>query len=114
MEPRPDTLFGTTTKIQTGCGSLYVTINKNGSKPIEVMAHLGHTGGCSACQNEALTRSITLGLRYGVPVDELTDQLRGIQCPNPNLWPKESRTLSCPDAIARVLKEFADALQRDS
>lgn len=89
----------------TGCGNLYITVNWNGSKnPIEVFAYLGKNGGCTRCQNEALTRAITVGLKYGVPIREYIDELRGIQCSNPNMWPKADRTLSCPDAIAKAVE----------
>ncbi len=104
--PRPKTLTGVTVKKVTGCGNLYVTINSNG-KPLELFASLGKNGGCTRCQNEALTRAISLGLRYGVPAQEFIDQLSGIQCPNANMWPEDARTLSCPDAIARALQEFS-------
>jgi len=104
-EARPKKLEGVTVRKITGCGDLYITINSNG-RPLEVFAFLGKNGGCTRCQNEALTRAITLGLRYGVPVEEFIEQLKGLQCPNANLWPESERTLSCPDAIARALEEF--------
>jgi ribonucleoside-diphosphate reductase alpha chain len=102
---RPKTLSGITVRQTTGCGHLYITINSNG-KPLELFASLGKNGGCTRCQNEALTRAISLGLRYGVPVKEFIEQLQGIQCPNANMWPESERTLSCPDAIARALQEY--------
>jgi len=105
---RPEELRGTTTRIKTECGNLYVIVSINGDKPYEVFAHLGKAGGCSNCQNEALTRAITLGLRYGIPVKEFVGELEGIQCPNPTLWPKGERVLSCPDGIAKVLKGYCD------
>lgn len=108
MEPRPAILLGKTKKVKTGCGSLYVTVNRNGKGPVEVLARLGHSGGCSACQNEALTRSITLGLKHGVPASEFVRQLRGTQCPSPHLGPKEEKVLSCPDGIAKVIQESVD------
>ena len=89
----------------TGCGNLYVTVNSDG-KPLEVFATLGKNGGCTKCQNEALTRAISVGLRYGVPIQEYIDELKGIQCYNANMWPEEHRTLSCPDAVARALEEL--------
>jgi ribonucleoside-diphosphate reductase alpha chain len=105
---RPKVLTGQTIRQMTGCGNLYVTINGNGL-PTEVFATLGKNGGCSRCQNEALTRAISIGLRYGVPIQEYIDQLRGIQCPSPNLWPEGERVLSCPDAIARVLMRYIES-----
>ena len=107
---RPKELRGTTTKVQTGCGNLYVTVNVNGDKPLEVFAHLGKAGGCSNCQNEALTRVITLGLKYGIPVEEFVEELKGLHCPNPNMWPEGERVLSCADGIAKVLGGGLDGI----
>jgi len=103
---RPKILNGTTEKLKTGCGSLYVTICLNGDKPIEVFAKLGKAGGCSSCQNEALTRAITLGLKHGVSVRDFIDELKGLRCPNPNMIPKEDVCLSCADGIARALQMY--------
>jgi len=104
---RPKVTTGSTIRKVTGCGKLYVTINRdnNGRNPIEVLARLGKAGGCTHCQNEALTRAITMGLKYGAPAQEFVDELIGLQCPSPNMWPEAERTLSCPDAIAQALKE---------
>jgi ribonucleoside-diphosphate reductase alpha chain len=106
VRPRPKSLEGKTVKLTTGCGSIYVTVNFiDGDIPFEVFAKLGKTGGCPACQTEALTRSISIGLRTGVPLEEYYDHLKDIQCISPTV--SEGETVrSCPDAIAKVLKEF--------
>lgn len=97
---RPKNLLGSTVRVETGCGNLYITVNHEDGKGIfEVFATLGKAGGCATVQNEALTRSITLGLRFGIPVSEFVRQLKGIRCPSPNL-----ETLSCADAIAKALE----------
>jgi len=104
---RPRVLQSTTEKIGTGCGNLYITIGHNeDNKPIEVFATLGKAGGCSQCQNEALTRAITLGLRSGIPVESYIKELKGLECPSKKMWPENERVLSCPDGIARALEAF--------
>lgn len=108
---RPAVLRGSTTKVKTGCGNLYVVVNTNGDRPLEVFSYLGKAGGCSNCQNGALTRSITLGLRYGVPAEQICKSLEGLRCPNPSLWPREGRVLSCADGIAKVLKREIERLK---
>ncbi len=103
-KPRPKCVEGTTTRIETGCGHLYVTVNKLDSEAFEVFASLGKTGGCEMAQSEAVTRMISTGLRYGVPVREYIKQLLNISCPKP-AFNGEGKVQSCPDAIAKVLMQ---------
>ncbi len=103
---RPRVLGGLTVKVPTVCGSMYVQMNWYRGKLFEVFATLGHGGGCASSQSEGITRSVTLGLRCGVPYDDYAKQLQGIRCPSPMPFPKERAILSCPDAIGKVIKEF--------
>lgn len=102
--PRPIVTNGTTTKVATGCGNLYITINvDDGSMPFEVFIQMGKAGGCAASQLEAIGRLVSLALRSGVENSKIVEQLRGIRCPSPS-WEKTGRIFSCADAIARVLE----------
>ncbi|MFH1782855.1 MAG: adenosylcobalamin-dependent ribonucleoside-diphosphate reductase [Candidatus Omnitrophota bacterium] len=102
--PRPVVTTGTTTKVNTGCGNLYITINvDDNSLPFEVFIQMGKAGGCAASQLEAIGRLVSLALRSGVENKKIVDQLRGIRCPSPS-WEKGGRIFSCADAIARVLE----------
>ena len=103
-KPRPNVMKGTTTKIGTGCGNLYVTINEdNEEHPFEIFMQMGKAGGCAASQLEAMGRLLSLALRSGIDAKPITDQLRGIRCPSPS-WEKGGRIFSCSDAIARVME----------
>ena len=104
--PRPLVLGGITVKVVTGCGNMYIQLNWYRGKLFEVFATLGKGGGCAVCQTEGLTRGITLGVKYGVPVTEYIRQLRGIRCPTPMPFPREHAVLSCPDAIAKTLERY--------
>ncbi len=103
---RPLVLGGITVKVVTGCGNMYIQMNWYHGQLLEVFATLGHSGGCAACEMEALTRSVTVGLKYGVPLSEYVHQFKGTHCPNPIPFPKESAVMSCPDAIARSLEQY--------
>jgi ribonucleoside-diphosphate reductase alpha chain len=102
--PRPVVTNGTTTKVATGCGNLYITINVDDKAlPFEVFIQMGKAGGCAASQLEAIGRLVSLALRSGVENNKIVEQLRGIRCPSPS-WEKSGRIFSCSDAIARVLE----------
>jgi ribonucleoside-diphosphate reductase alpha chain len=102
--PRPEVVMGTTTKVSTGCGNLYVTINTDeNNTPFEVFTQMGKAGGCAASQLEAIGRLVSLAFRSGVDVKVIIEQLRSIRCPSPS-WEKGCRIFSCADAIARVIE----------
>ena len=102
--PRPEVIIGTTTKVSTGCGNLYVTINVDeDGKPFELFTQMGKAGGCAASQLEATGRLVSLAFRAGVEVKSIIEQLRNIRCPSPS-WVKGQRIFSCADAIARVVE----------
>jgi len=111
--PRPQRTHGMTERIQTGCGKLYVTINADTKGMCEVFAQMGKTGGCASSQIEAAGRLASLALRSGVNVDAIIKQLTGIRCPSP-AWQNGKMVLSCPDAMAQVLKNLTNADIADS
>ncbi|MFH1269749.1 MAG: vitamin B12-dependent ribonucleotide reductase [Candidatus Omnitrophota bacterium] len=103
--PRPEVIKGTTTKLATGCGNLYVTINSDETgAPFELFTQMGKAGGCAGSQLEATGRLVSLAFRSGVEVKSIIEQLRNIRCPSPS-WEKGQRIFSCADAIARVIEK---------
>ncbi|MDD5255507.1 MAG: TSCPD domain-containing protein, partial [Candidatus Omnitrophica bacterium] len=103
--PRPEVISGTTTKVATGCGNLYVTINTDEKgKPFELFTQMGKAGGCAASQLEAIGRLVSLAFRSDIEVKAIMEQLRNIRCPSPS-WEKGQRIFSCADAIARVVEK---------
>lgn len=113
--PRPKVVGGIIVKVVTGCGNMYIQLGWWNGRLQEVFATLGKGGGCSMSFNEALTRSVTTGLRFGkgVPVSEYVKQLSGVRCPEPRPFPKEDAVLSCPDALARMLKVYGSLTTKD-
>ena len=105
MTPRPrdEVTHGTTRKMATGCGALYVTINEDESGLFEVFATMGKSGGCAASQTESVSRLISLALRCGIEPEQIIKQLKGVRCPN-QAWEKGGRIYSCADAIAKALE----------
>jgi ribonucleoside-diphosphate reductase alpha chain len=104
---RPSETRGTITKVNTGCGSLYITVAYDDQGIFEVFSTLGKSGACAIAQLEAICRLITLALRSGVDVSQVVKQLRGIRCPSIS-WEGGKAVLSCADAIASVLEKHVD------
>lgn len=104
MESRPKTLKGKTTKIPTGYGNLYITINKLDNKPIEIFLTISKSGQSLMAKAEAIGRLSTLALSKGATVEELIEQLRDISGEKPNYY-KDKLIKSIPDALAQVLWE---------
>ena len=105
--PRSRVTSGTTSKFRTGCGTLFVTVNRDERGLCEVFANLGKAGGCPS-QSEATCRVVSTSLRSSVDPRDLVEQLRGIRClstarakGNGNM----ANVQSCPDAIARAIEE---------
>ncbi|MFA5999525.1 MAG: adenosylcobalamin-dependent ribonucleoside-diphosphate reductase [Candidatus Paceibacterota bacterium] len=104
VKPKSEVVSGRTSRIKTACGTLIVTLNSDENGLFnEVFCTLGKTGGCSSSYLEALARVTSIGLRKGVPIQEIIDQLQGVRCPNPAYVAKDM-ILSCSDGIAHILK----------
>jgi len=101
---RPAETKGTITKVNTGCGTLYISVAYDDQGICEVFSNLGKAGGCASAQLEAICRLISLALRSGVDVAQVVKQLRGIRCPSIS-WEQGKSILSCADAIASVLEK---------
>jgi ribonucleoside-diphosphate reductase alpha chain len=102
---RPYVTKGSTQRLETGCGHLYVTINEDQNGLCEVFTQMGKSGGCTASQAEAVGRLISLALRSGIEPEVIVKQLKGIRCPSP-LWQPGGMVLSCSDAVAKALERF--------
>jgi ribonucleoside-diphosphate reductase alpha chain len=102
VKERPETLKGLTTKVVTGLGNLYLTVNEFDERPFEVFAIIGKSGRSTTAKTEAIGRLVSLALRSGVHVDEIVEQLKGIGGEHP-VAQEDGLVLSIPDAIAQVL-----------
>jgi len=104
LKVRPRVLRGATTKLNTGQGSLYVTINTDKSNaPVEVFANIGKSGGDTAALAEAIGRLISISLQKGVSVEELAETLTGITGSRP-VWNEGILVKSVPDGIGQILR----------
>ena len=111
---RPRSLPSTTTKLQTEIGSLFVTVSTDeDGKPFEVFGWLGKGGSFQHGVTELACRLISLHLRRGTPLEEVIDQIQGIQEMAP-FWNTLGDGRSVPvlglgDGIAHILKAHLKA-----
>ena len=102
VRERPDVVTGFTQKVNTGLGTLYLTINELDGRPFELFATIGKSGRSITAKAEAIGRLVSLAMRSGVNVEEIVKQLKGIGGEHP-VFQKKGLLLSIPDAIAWVL-----------
>jgi len=103
---RPELLRGTTRRLETPLGTLYVTVTEDDrAQPFEVFMSLGKAGGALMADVEAVGRLISLALRSGIPISEIHRQLRGISSDRVvGLGP--NKVLSVPDAIGIAIERW--------
>jgi ribonucleoside-diphosphate reductase alpha chain len=101
---RPSVLRGTTRKMASPIGDVFVTINEDDQHtPFEVFATLGKAGSIAMADTEAIGRLISLALRFGIPISEIHTQLRGISSDRA-IGFGQNKVLSVPDAIAQAIE----------
>jgi len=103
---RPDLLKGSTRRVESPLGTMYVTITEDDKgQPFEVFMSLGKAGGALMADVEAIGRLISLALSSGVPLPEIYRQLRGISSDRAvGLGPH--KVLSVPDAIGIAIEKW--------
>ncbi len=108
---RPELLRGTTRRVETPLGTLYVTITEDDlGQPFEMFMSLGKAGGALMADVEAIGRLISLALRSGIPIGEIHRQLRMISSDRAvGLGP--NKVLSVPDAIGIAVERWMQEKQ---
>ena len=108
---RPDLLGGTTRRIETPLGTMYVTMTEDDrGQPFEMFISLGKAGGALMADVEAIGRLISLALRSGIPIAEIYRQLRGISSDRTiGLGPQ--KVSSVPDAIGITIERWMQEKQ---
>ena len=103
------TTHGSTYCKKCACGTLYITINRDSNNNIvECFVHTSKGGICQASLN-AINRMISLAMRSGVRIDEITDQLGGINCQaciKAKTKGDKIDGISCADILSKTIAEF--------
>jgi len=113
MSPRPRKIAGTTERIETPVGTLFVTINSADDRLYEVFLNIGKAGADVTADAEGYGRLLSMIFKAGIPPTMVIDQLRGIGGSGSIGFGKK-RVRSLPDAIARVLELYVEEHPSDS
>ena len=104
---RPMIVEGKTIRMETGHGRLYIVVNSKEGEPFEVFGALDQDNPCLASTLTGITRLASTALRYGIPVEEVIEQLRGHPCcPT---WMEGTKIQSVVDAVAQAIIKVGDS-----
>ncbi len=105
-------------KLQTGCGSLWMTVyfNPLTGKLCHIFLNKGSSGGCNSYM-VGLSRLISLAGKRGATVEEIIDQLESVvACPSyvKRKWSigDTSDGKCCPEAIGKELKVLYERFKK--
>jgi len=105
--PRPRKIAGTTDRVDTPVGKLYVTINEANGRLYEAFLNIGKAGADITADAEGYGRLLSMLFKIGVPPEMIVDQLRDIGGSGSIGFGKD-RVRSLPDGIARVLERYLE------
>lgn len=109
LKKRPDVLDGTTTRVKMDCGSLYLTLNKDGKEKqelIEVRFGVGKSGHCATALLECIGRITSALLQTELERDEveriIKNNMLGFSC-GTRFKMEDKEHLSCIDFAAHLI-----------
>jgi ribonucleoside-diphosphate reductase alpha chain len=117
IKPRPRQMLGTTYRVVSPVGKVYVTVNRNPEgEPFEVFVNVGKAGSDLAADAEAIGRLISLVQRLPSPLSpeerllKVVEELDGIGGSRTVGFGAE-RVRSLPDGVAQALHEDQSGTQ---
>lgn len=105
--PVPEQAEGKRYRVPTNLGKAYVTITEDAQGPREVFTSIGKCGSDISALSEAICRVVSTALGYGVPMQELAEQLLNITS-QPVPW-NGGWVKSLPDAIGQAMMRYLRA-----
>lgn len=105
---RGKVLYGTTEKIETGYGNIYVTVNEDKEGLVEIFAQIGKSGGFMNSFTESVSRLVSVGLRSGIPPEDIIEHLEDIRSPK-IAWDDGEKIQSIPDAISTAMRRYLES-----
>jgi hypothetical protein len=96
---RPQALPGTTYKMDTHCGKIYVTITVDEAcRPLELFVRFGKAGHCGAAIFDGMTKIVSYALRSGMDPGDAVKAFSGIICTHGRE--------TCLNAVAEAIQEI--------
>ncbi len=106
-DKRPAELQGTTPRVKTKCGYMYVTLNESGGKLIEMFIKIGKSGTCARHYTEMAGRVITTAVKRGASLEKIIHAIdRCAPCQGAAL---STDGVSCGEAIVKILSDYAES-----
>lgn len=76
---RPEHVSGSTSRLNTSMGTMYLTINRDDSgHPVEIFVNVGKAGSDVMAIGEAVGRLVSMSLQWGIPTNKIASQLVGV------------------------------------
>ena len=105
---RPEVLEGSTTKLKTPCGAMYVTVNEFEGKLCEVMLTLGRSGTCQNLLFRVTSLLLSVMLQSDIPrekiVKAISKQMEG-NCGQGRIYFNGQEYHSCIDYVFKRITE---------
>lgn len=104
---RPEVLEGSTHRVETPCGALYITLNEYNGKLYEVRLTLGKVGNCARTFLETIAILLSVLLQSNIPREKVKKTLENgldVNCSNV-IWKDSIRYSSCIDLICKLILE---------
>jgi len=99
-----ESVSSTTTRMQFGCGNVYLIADEAGGKLLRIFLKKGHTGLCVQALLEAIGRLLTIMVQQtDLDMHRVWKTLVGITCDGGSPFGSGK---SCMDGVARVLREM--------
>jgi ribonucleoside-diphosphate reductase alpha chain len=107
---RPESLEGRTIKLDTNCGSFFLTLNEHEGKLFEVRCLIGKSGNCQRNLFEVIGILLSVLLQSNIDRDKIRKILEThmeANCTN-TIWHEGDRYYSCVDfTVKKMLEEMA-------
>lgn len=104
---RPECLHGYTPKVETNCGTLYLTLNELNDKLFEIRLTMGKAGNCVNTFLQIIAIYTSVLLQTKIPREKIISILSNridCHCPEP-FWKDGVKYVSCMDWILRKITE---------